>query len=191
MEVFENTRFTYRTDSKGAVTGIGNSKEVASLYDALVERMLAEVIRSISDPLLVESFRAGFEPMRRGPYMEHLALELPRLLHFFSGRTIDASKRYSQNQTTRLRLDGTEVPSSLSYELAWFDRTKNIAWLRWIETADRRRTAVAAEAFVRGFASKAGQRLPRRLDIGPSSITDEAEMFNLELFDRREIRLIQ
>ena len=178
--MFEGKRVLYRTDSRGAVTGLANSHEIGAVFSALVDRMIRDVGRETNNPMIVESIRAGFEPMRRGAYMETLALELPKLIHFFSGIKLDARTNYSRPKVMRLRLNGAEVPSKLHYELAWFDRTLQVAWLRWSQTADSNRTADVVESFTRSLAASAGHRLPRRFDFG-SAGASEGAVYELDL----------
>lgn len=210
-KMLEGERILYRTDGSGAVTGLGNSHEVETLFNAIVDRSLGDVERETNNPFTIETYRASLEPMRRGPYMEDLALELPKLLHFFSGRTLEASKRYSQSKVVRLSLNGAEVPSRLNYELAWFDPTNQIGWLRWSQTADRGRTANVVEAVSREIADRAGRRLPRRFDVGSVGVSEEAvyeidletglpksvvfsrdtKMLGFSVIERTQIRVLQ
>lgn len=178
--MFDGKRLLYRTNDKGAVTGLVNSNEVGKVFNDIVDQMLRLVRRESNDPLAVAAFRAGFDPMRRGAYMEDLALELPKLVHFFSGLALDARKKYSRPKMMYPRINGTAVPSKLEYNLAWFDRTKQVAWLSWSQAADPVRTAEVVEAFMRGLVASAGQRLPLRFDFGASGASEGA-IYELDL----------
>ena len=178
--MFEGKRILYRTNDSGAVTGLANSHEIGKVFNDVVDRLIRDVGRATNIPMIVESVRAGLDPMRRGPYMESLALELPKLFHFFSGRKLDSRTNYSRSKFMRLRLNGAEVAGKLDYDLAWFDRTKQVAWLRWSQTADHARTADVVEAYMREIAGKAGLRLPVRLDMG-SVGASEGAVYELDL----------
>ena len=178
--IFEGKRILYRTNGSGAVTGLANSHEIGKVFNDVVDRLIRDVGRETNIPMIVESVRAGLDPMRRGPYMESLALELPKLFHFFSGLKLDSRTNYSRSKFMRLRLNGAEVAGTLDYDLAWFDRTKQVAWLRWSQTADRVRTADVVEAYMRDIAGKAGHRLPIRLDMG-SVGASEGAVYELDL----------
>ena len=204
-------RIVYLTDDKGMVTSLSNSHEVQTLYGEVVERMLSDVDRETNNPVMVSMFRAILEPTRRRTYTEFQALEMPKLFHFFSGKKLNARTSYGQSVVTRLDITGSEVPSSLSYELAWFDLAKQVAWLRRSETADHDRTADEVLAFVRTLVDGAGQRLPRRFNVGSTGVSDEAvyaidlktglpksvaytrhiEMLGFSLDLRRQISVIQ
>ena len=171
----------------------------------------ADIDRETNDPAITNAFRAVYEPLRRDSLREFLALELPKLFHFFSGKKLNASESYSESKVTRLEFTGAEVPSRLRYELAWFDRTKQVAWLRWSQRADHDRTADEVLAFARTLADGTGQRLPQRFDVGSTGVSDEAvyeidlktglpksvafakrtEMLGFSVDVRRQIRVIQ
>ena len=207
----EGQRVVYRTDREGRVTKLGNSSEVQTLYGHVIDRTLSEIDRETDNPELVNMFRAIFDSVRRRTYMEFQALEMPKLFHFFSGRKLDARSSYGKSSNTRLDFTGSEVPSRLRYELAWFDNTKQVAWLRRSETTDRDRTADEVLAFVRTLANGAGQQLPRQFDVGSAGVSDEAiyeidlktglpksvafskrtEMLGFSVIQRRVIRVIQ
>ena len=99
FKMIEGERILYRTNGRGAVTGLGNPNEVKTLYNAMIERVLADIDRETNDPAITNAFRAVYEPLRHDSLREFLALELPKLFHFSAAKSSTLAKAIASRRS--------------------------------------------------------------------------------------------
>lgn len=132
----------YRTDRNGEVTEIGNPGQISTFYEKSIERVLGVIAAQAADPQLVEIIRANLARLLSNEYATARALDLPKLLHFFSGLELTAGQTYSRDGVMSLPPSGDALPSTLDYELKWFDRAAGVAWLSWRQSVDPERAEI-------------------------------------------------
>lgn len=165
----------YRTSRSGEVTGIGNPDQLSSFYEKAIERVLASITAQADDPQVVDIIRANLAPLMSGDYAAARALDLPKLMHFFSGLELAAGQTYSRDSVMSLPPSADALPSTLEYELKWFDRAAGVAWLNWRQSVDPQRAAGAIRVYIETLAAQAGRSLPEGFDIGAINVSDSAD----------------
>jgi hypothetical protein len=165
----------YRTGQNGEVTELGNPDQISTFYEKSIERVLTGIAAQAEDPQLVEKIRANLTPLLSDDYAAARALDLPRLLHFFSGLELAAGQTYSRDSVMRLPPSADELPSTLDYELKWFDRAAGVAWLSWRQSVDPERAASAMKAYLEALAAQSGRAAPEDFDFGAIDVSDGAD----------------
>lgn len=165
----------YRTNGNGEVGVLGNPGQISTFYQKAVERVLAGIGAQAADPQLADNIRADLAPLLSEDYAAARALDLPKLLHFFSGVELVVGKTYSRDSVMRLPPSADALPSTLDYELKWFDRSAGVAWLSWRQTVDPQRAASAMKAYIESLAAQSGQSTPQDFDMGAIHVSDNAD----------------
>lgn len=165
----------YRTNRNGEVTELGNPGQISVFYEKSIERVLTAIDAQAGDPRLIDKIRSNLTPLLSGDYAAARALDLPRLLHFFSGLELAVGKTYSRDGVMNLPPSADALPSTVDYELKWFDRAAGVAWLSWRQSVDPQRAAGAMKDYVEALAAQSGRPLPEGFDIGAIDVSDSAD----------------
>ena len=210
-KLLDGQKVEYRTDPNGKVTALDNPGQLSSFYEKSIDRVLSGMGTENIDPKLVENIRANLAPLLSEDYAATRALELPKLVHFFSGLELAAGKTYSRASVMSLPPSAEALPSTLDYELKWFDRAAGVAWLHWQQSVDPERAASAVKAYMEILAASSGQSVPTDLNIGAIEVSDgadyeidlatgfpkqviytrEVELFGFSQIEKRRIRVLQ
>lgn len=165
----------YRTNRNGEVIGLGNPDQISVFYEKSIERVLTGIDEQAGDPQLVAKIRENLTPLLSDDYAAARALDLPRLLHFFSGLELATGKTYSRDSVMSLPPSADALPSTLDYELKWFDRAAGVAWLSWRQSVDPERAASAMKVYIESLAAQSGRVTPEEFDIGAIDVSDGAD----------------
>lgn len=165
----------YRINRNGEVTGLVNPGQISKFYEKSIERVLTSIDVQAANPQLADKIRANLAPLLSDDYAATRALDLPRLLHFFSGLELTAGKTYSRDSVMSLPPSADALPSTLNYELKWFDRAAGVAWLSWRQSVDPQRAAGAMRAYIETLAAQSDRSTPAQYDIGAVGISDSAD----------------
>jgi hypothetical protein len=157
------------------VTGLVNSGQISEFYEKSIERVLTGIDAQAANPQLADKIRANLAPLLSDDYAATRALDLPRLLHFFSGLELATGKTYSRDSVMSLPPSADALPSTLIYELKWFDRAAGVAWLSWSQSVDPQRAAGAMRAYIETLAAQSDRSTPAQYDIGAVDISDSAD----------------
>ncbi|MFT5182263.1 MAG: hypothetical protein ACI8S3_002153 [Alphaproteobacteria bacterium] len=174
-KLIEGQKVEYHTTQSGKVTTLGNPGQLSSFYEKSIDRVLKDIDAQSADPHLADDIRANMAPLLSQDYAAARALDLPKLLHFFSGLELAAGKTYSRDSVMSLPPSAKALPSTLDYELKWFDRAAGVAWLSWRQSVDPERAAGAVRAYIETLAAQSGQPAPEKFDIGAIDISDSAD----------------
>lgn len=165
----------YRTNRDGEVTELGNPGQISVFYEKSIDRVLTAIDAQADDQRLVDNIRSNLTPLLSDDYAAARALDLPRLLHFFSGLELAAGQAYSRDGVMNLPPSADALPSTLDYELKWFDRPAGVAWLSWRQSVDPQRAAGAVKAYIETLAAQSGRATPEGFDIGAIEVSDGAD----------------
>ncbi|MFB3102537.1 MAG: hypothetical protein ACE1ZV_04670, partial [Alphaproteobacteria bacterium] len=168
-------KIEYHVNQSGKVTELGNPTQLTSFYEKSIDRVLSGIDAQTADPQLVDDIRANMAPLLSQDYAATRALELPKLLHFFSGLELATGKIYSRAGVMNLPPSADALPSRLDYELKWFDRAAGVAWLSWRQSVDPEQAASAMKAYIETLAAQSGQPSPKKFDIGTIDVSDSAD----------------
>ena len=174
-KLIEGQVVAYRTDQTGEVTTLVNPGELVAFYRKAIDKVVNQIGSEGADPQLVGQIRANLDPLLAEDNAATQALELPRLLHFFTGRELEVGKAYHEVGAMRLPPSADALPSTVDYSLKWFDRSAGIAWLRWHESVDPQRTASAMKDYIRKLAAQAEQPVPDDFKLGDVDASDSAD----------------
>lgn len=210
-KLIDGQKIEYHVNQSGKVTELGNPTQLTSFYEKSIDRVLSGIDAQTADPQLVDDIRANMAPLLSQDYAATRALELPKLLHFFSGLELATGKIYSRAGVMNLPPSADALPSRLDYELKWFDRAAGVAWLSWRQSVDPEQAASAMKAYIETLAAQSGQPSPKNFDIGTIDVSDSAdyeidlatgfpkqviyirkiELFGFSQTEKRRIRVLQ
>ncbi len=157
------------------MTGLVNPGQISEFYEKSIERVLTSIDAQAASPQLADKIRANLAPLLSDDYAAARALDLPRLLHFFSGLELAAGRTYSRDSVMNLPPSADALPSTLDYELKWFDRAAGVAWLSWRQSVDPQRAAGAMRAYIETLAAQSGRAPPEGFDLGAIDVSDGAD----------------
>ena len=209
--LIDGQKVAYRTNQNGEVTALANTAQLTSFYEKSIEQVLDGLAAQTDDPQLIDDVRANLATLLTEDYAATRALELPRLLHFFAGLELAKGITYSRAGEMNLPPSVEALPSTLDYELKWFDRTAGVAWLRWSQSVEPEQAAGAVKAYIETLAAQLGQSMPEEFNIGAIDVSDSAdyeidlatgfpkqviytrkvELFGFSQTEKRRIRVVQ
>jgi hypothetical protein len=174
-KLIDGQKITYHINRNGNVTTLGNPAQLTSFYEKSIDRVVDALKTQTADPQLIDDIRTNLAPLLSEDYAAERALELPRLLHFFAGLELAAGETYSRDGVMNLPPSIEALPSTVAYELKWFDRTAGVAWLRWSQSVDPIRAADAVKAYIETLVAETGQPMPEEYDLGAIDVSDSAD----------------
>lgn len=174
-KLIDGQKVEYQTNRKGEVTGLSNPAQLTAFYEKSIDRVLGDIDAQSADPKLADDIRANMAPLLSQDYAAARALDLPRLLHFFSGLELAAGKKYSRAGVMSLPPSVDALPSTVNYELKWFDRTAGVAWMSWRQSVDPEQAAGAVRSYLENLIADSGQPVPETFDIGAIGVSDSAD----------------
>ena len=210
-KLIEGQRIEYYTNQSGKVTQLNNPSQLLSFYEKSLDRILNGIDAQSADPQLVNDIRANVAPLLSQDYAAERALDLPKLLHFFSGLELAAGKTYSRASVMSLPPSADALASTLDYELKWSDPAAGVAWLSWRQSVDPERAAEAVKAYIETLVAQSGQPAVGEYEIGAIDVSDGAdyeidlatgfpkqviytrkvELFGFTQTEKRRIRVLQ
>ena len=210
-KLIDGQRIEYHTSQTGKVTELGNPAQLSSFYEKSVDRVLSGIDAQSADPQLADDIRASIAQLLSQDHATARALDLPKLLHFFSGLELAAGKIYSRAGVMSLPPSAASLPSTVDYELKWFDRTAGVAWLSWRQSVEPERAADAVKAYIESLVAQSGQPALGDYKIGAVEVSDSAdyeidlvtgfpkqviytrkiELFGFTQTEKRRIRVLQ
>ncbi len=174
-KLIDGQKVEYHTNENGEVTGLENPAQLTSFYEKSIDRLLSGIETQSADPQLADDIRANMAPLLSQDYAAARALDLPKLLHFFSGLEMAMGKTYSRAGVMSLPPSANELPSTVNYELKWFDRTAGVAWMSWRQSVDSEQAAGAVQGYIETLVADSGQPLSEEFDIGAIDVSDNAD----------------
>ncbi|NNE83630.1 MAG: hypothetical protein HKN28_06635, partial [Alphaproteobacteria bacterium] len=174
-KLIDGQKVECQTNQKGEVTGLSNPAQLKTFYEKSIDRVLGDIDAQSADPQLADDIRANMAPLLSQDYAAARALDLPRLLHFFSGLELTTGKKYSRAGVMSLPPSVDALPSTVNYELKWFDRTAGVAWMSWRQSVDPKQAAGAVRGYLENLIADAGQLVPDTFDIGAIDVSDSAD----------------
>lgn len=174
-KLIDGQKVEYQTNQKGEVTGLSNPAQLTTFYEKSIDRVLGDIDAQSVDPKLADDIRANMAPLLSQDYATARALDLPRLLHFFSGLELTTGKKYIRAGVMSLPPSVDALPSTVNYELKWFDRTAGVAWMSWRQSVDPEQAAGAVRGYMETLIADAGQPVPETFDIGAIDVSDSAD----------------
>ena len=210
-KLLEGQRIEYYTNQSGKVTELSNPSQLLSFYEKSLDRVLLGIDAQSADPQRVNDIRANVAPFLSQNYAAERALDLPKLLHFFSGLELAAGKTYSRASVMSLPPSAEALASTLDYELKWSDPAVGVAWLSWRQSVDPERAAEAVKAYIETLVAQSGQPASSEYEIGAIDVSDGAdyeidlatgfpkqviytrkvELFGFTQTEKRRIRVLQ
>ena len=174
-KLIDGQKISYHINGNGNVTTLGNPAQLTLFYEKSIDSVVDALEAQTADPQLIDDIRTNLAPLLSQDYAAERALELPRLLHFFAGLELAAGETYSRAGVMNLPPSIEALPSTVAYELKWFDRTAGVAWLRWRQSVDPVRAAGAVKAYIGSLAAETGQPMPEEFSLGAIDVSDSAD----------------
>lgn len=179
-KLIDGQEVAYHTDREGRVIKIDDPSQLISFYEKSIDRILEAVDPEDTDPDLIAGIRQNLAPLLSPNYAAARALELPRMLHFFSGLEMTTGEIYHREGQMSLPPSAEALASTVDYELKWFDRAAGVAWLHWKQSADADEAAGAISAYISTQFAQLGQEMPDKFNVGAVTISDDAD-YQIEL----------
>ncbi len=174
-KLVDGQQVAYHTNQNGEVTALDNPAQLTSFYEKSIDRVTEALDAQSADPELVADIRTNLAQLLSEDRAAARALELPKLLHFFAGLELAAGKTYSRPGLMNLPPSIEALPSTLDYELKWFDRAAGVAWLRWRQSVNPEQAAGAVKAYVETLADELDIAMPEKFSLGAIEVSDSAD----------------
>ncbi len=178
-DVMKGQQVILELDSRGAITGVRNWRELKTATLKTMDTLLAPTQDSRNrntDQVLLSKLRAQWESMfATKQQIEHLCTRDATLYFMVLGRGYTQHEPYEYGSVLPNPLDGEALPSRTSMALKSYDDASGHAVITWRQTADPHESARILESTLNAMTARLGRNRPEEEFPKAMAMHDNAE----------------